>query len=176
MDPRLLRIEVTGSRKKLIALSLLAAAMTGLSAVIALGIIAVDPGSFEAVAGWFGTVFFGAMLAIGLSRLANPARVDISLTASGFHDRRVTANPVPWDDIEDVSIWSMSGQKIMVLALTPEAEAAAGLTWGARLTRRANAMLGADGLCISAAGLTLRHDDLVDAVLDRINAAQRRQL
>ena len=128
MDPRLVRIDVVGSRKKLIGLSLLAVLMTGIAAVIAFGFIPVASGSFEQAAAWIGTVFFGATLVIGLRRIATAKRIDISLSEAGFHDRRVTANPVPWDAIEDVSTWSMSGQKIMVLAVSPEAEAKAGLT------------------------------------------------
>jgi hypothetical protein len=172
MDPRFVRIEVTGSRKKLIGLCLLAVIMTGISAMVAFGTIAVDPGSFEQAAGWLGTLFFGAALLTGLRRIATAKRADISLSEDGFHDRRVTANPVPWDAIEGVSTWSMSGQKIMVLSLSPEAEAKARPTWGARMARGANAMLGADGLCISATGMSISHDDLVDAVLERLDAAR----
>ncbi len=51
----------------------------------------------------------------------------------------------------------------MVLAMDPAVEAGLRLSAMAQATRRGNARLGADGLCVTAAGLSLGHDDLVAA-------------
>jgi hypothetical protein len=42
----------------------------------------------------------------------------------------------------------------------------------ARFTRGPNKSLGADGLCITAAGLKISHEKLLEAVLERVGEVQ----
>lgn len=172
MDPHQNLIEIKGSPAKLIGLVILGIIMTGLSAAIAFGLIPSGAGSIGQFAGWAGTVFFGAALMIALYRLTTSSATVITLSAAGLHDTRVSERPIAWDAIQDVGVWSMQGQKIIVLAVAPEVEQSVGLTRMARWSRGANAKLGADGLCIASTGLAMKHNELLAAVLERVDAAR----
>ena len=52
-----------------------------------------------------------------------------------------------------------------MLAVEPDVEAAIGLTRIARFTRQPNRALGADGLCLGAQGLKIKHDALLALIM-----------
>ena len=145
--------------------------MIAASAWVAWGGI-VPQGSWKEFMGWVGVVFFSLCLAIIIWRLVHVSDVLVSLTPDGILDKRVAERPIPWSAVQDVGVWTMQGQKVIVLPVSPEVEAGLGLTRMARWTRGANAKLGADGLCITAAGLKIKHDDLLAAIIERVNAAR----
>ena len=180
MDPRFVTVEIKGSSAKLIGLGVMGIGMTALCAGIGyvafhsvehtpydqyarLGIIAV---------GIFGTLFFGWTTQIAIARFLSAGKTMVTLNRQGIHDKRVSERPIPWESIEDVGVWEMSGQKIIVLSVPPEVEASIGVSAVTRWTRSANKSLGADGLSITAAGLDMGHDALLSAITDRIHAAQ----
>ena len=172
MDPRDTVIEIQGSPVKLFALTILGMGMTVLSALVAFQYIPVEDGSFNQFMGWIGMLFFGLATAIGISRLFTFNKTVVTLSSAGLHDTRVSARPVPWDSIQDIGVWEMQRQKIIVISVPPETEASIGLTRMARWSRAANAKLGADGLCFSAAGLSMRHEALLAAIAERVDVGQ----
>lgn len=170
MDPRDIVVEIKGSPVKLFGLTLLGMGMTVLSAAIALQYISVEDGSFNQFMGWIGMLFFGLATAIGISRLFTFNKAVMTLSPAGLHDTRISARPVPWDAIEDFGVWEMQRQKIIVISVPPETESSIGLTRMARWSRAANTKLGADGLCFSAAGLSMSHAELLSSIGERVNA------
>lgn len=180
MDPRHRTVEIKGSTGKLIGLGFMGIGMTALCAFIGyMAYVSVEATTYDQYArlgivalGIFGTLFFGWTTQIAFSRLLSAGKTLITLDRQGIHDRRVSERLIPWEAIGDVNVWQMSGQKIIVLTVPPEIEASIGVSRMTKWTRGANRSLGADGLSISAAGLEMKQDDLLAAILERVNAAQ----
>ena len=165
-------VEIKGSPAKLIGLFALGILMTGLSAMIAFGYIPVTAGSLKQFMGWVGLLFFGACTLLIASRLMRASSTVVTLSPEGLLDTRVAARPIPWSAIQDVGVWTMQGQKVIVLPVPPETEATLGLTRIASWSRGANKKLGADGLCVMASGLKISHDALLAQILARMEAAR----
>ena len=72
----------------------------------------------------------------------------------------------------EVSTWELQKQKVIVLQVPPEVEGSIQMTRMARWTRGPNKGLGADGLSITAAGLKISHEKLLEAVLAHMEAVQ----
>lgn len=122
---------------------------------------------------YLGIVFFGAcslLIAHRILKLRGPV---VTISPEGITDLRVAARTVPWHAIHGISTWSQSGQKVMVLAVDPAVEATLGLSRIARWSRKANAALGADGLCIAASGLAMPYDDLLQTTIAYAAKAQQ---
>ena len=118
-------------------------------------------GDSRAWKAYLSAVFFG-LLAIGvLWRTIAQRGTIVTLSPDGISDKRLASKTIPWDVVEDVFIWTNRGQRVMVLQVAPEVEGTLGLTRIAKMTRKTNAALGADGLCVTATGLDVRHDDLL---------------
>jgi hypothetical protein len=162
-------IEIKGSPLKLIGLLLLAIPLVGGSLLL---LSSASPASFEFFIALVGLLLFGAAMVIGFWRLFNTSTTEITITPRTILDRRIWTNPLPWTAIEDVDVWSTHGQKIIVLTVTPEAEAAMGLSKMAAWSRPLNAKLGADGVCITAQGLKMGHAELLETIIARVNAAR----
>jgi hypothetical protein len=89
----------------------------------------------------------------------------VTISPQGFRDTRLAAELIPWRAVRGVSTWSYNGalawrQSVMVLAVEPVTEAKLTLPLLARLTRRPNRWLGADGLCIGIQDLKIDFDTL----------------
>lgn len=166
-------IEIRGSRLKLVLLGALGIIMTAACAWIAwIGL--ANPGSFAQLAMWIGVPFFGFCTVIAFWRLGTAERVVLTLSPEGIRDTRVAVEVVPWTAVRDLGTWAMQGQKVLVLDVDPEVEKRLTLTRMVRWTRGANAKLGADGLCITAAGLQMSYQQLLDAALAYAAAHGRR--
>lgn len=164
-------IEVRGSRVKLALLSALGIAVTAGCAWAAWAGLA-SGGSLAQLAIWIGVPLFGLCTLIGLRRLFTSGRVVLVLSPEGIRDTRVAAQIIPWKAVRGLDTWGMQGQKVLVLDVDPEVEQRLSLTRMARWTRGANAMLGADGLCIAAGGLEIGYDSLLAAATAYAAAAR----
>lgn len=114
--------------------------------------------------GWVGAIVFGAFLVLALWRLISTRGPVVTVSPRGLHDTRISEKMIPWDAVLGVATWQMSNQKIIVVAVTPEAEQSIGLTRMAKWTRGANKSLGADGLCIGP-GVKVKIDDLLRLII-----------
>lgn len=115
--------------------------------------------------GYLSILFFGAILLLVVWRLITRKGAVLTLSPEGLRDMRVSHDVIPWPAIARISTWQSHGQRIMVLGLHPGEEAKLRLTRLARVTRGANAKLGADGLSIAAQGTAIKHDDLMAATI-----------
>lgn len=121
-------------------------------------------GIFGWVIGWLGVAFFGLLTLIAAWRMLTLLGPVITVSPRGVKDIRVAADLVPWSAINDVSTWSAYNQPAIVLSVDPAYEPTLKLTRLARLTRRANTSLGADGLCIASQGLKMGHEALLETI------------
>lgn len=130
--------------------------------------IALLPGTLtyrKILAGYFGTVFFGLCTGVALWRLLTSRGPVITISPEGIRDTRIAAALIPWSAVTSISTWKRHGQKVMVLAMRPGVEDRLGVTRAARWSRSANRAPGADGLCVTAAGLKIDYDTLLQTSL-----------
>lgn len=161
-------LEIEGSKGRLALLVLGGILMTAGS----LWVLTLDRSSAISVnslkamiAGYVGAPFFGLCTLVALYRLLTAARTVVTIGPTGITDSRVAAREIPWAAVENVGTWVYRGQKVIVLKVPQVVEDGLELTRMARMTRRANAALGADGLCITAQGLKMNFQSLYDAIL-----------
>lgn len=115
--------------------------------------------------GWLSIAVFGFFGAIALWRLLTQRGPVITFSPEGLRDIRVSHDIVPWSAIASLNTWQMSGQQVMVVGLKPGEEEKLRLTTIARMSRGANARLGADGLAVTAQGTKICHDDLMKTTI-----------
>jgi hypothetical protein len=123
-----------------------------------------------AIMGWIGAVFFALCTVLALWRLFTERGPVITISPQGIRDTRITDEFIPWSAITNISTWEFRNQKAMVLAVKPDIEDRLGLTRAARWTRSANRALGADGLCITASGVKIDYDALLQTTRDYAGA------
>lgn len=152
-------IGIEGSRIKLLALALAGVVMTGAS--LALVLLPDFAGNYVVRGiGYLGAIFFGACTAIAVSRALRAQEIVVTISPQGVRDTRVAAEVIPWRAVRRIFTWEFRNQKVMVVVVDPAVEQSMTLTRMARWTRKANAALGADGLCIAATGIKISHDTL----------------
>jgi hypothetical protein len=117
------------------------------------------------ILGYVTVGFFGFCTLVLLWRVLTQRGPVITLSPQGLCDVRVSSDVVPWPAIEAIKTWEHSGQRVMVVGLKPGEEAKLKLTVIAKMSRRANTSLGADGLAITAQGTQTTHDDLMAATI-----------
>ncbi len=119
---------------------------------------------------YIGLIFFGLCSIYIIWRLVTVRGSVVTLAPQGIRDTRIADEFIPWRSIADISTWEESGQRVMVLSVDPKVESNLSLTRMARWTRGPNHALGADGLCVTPAGLTFSYDDLLQAASAYWNA------
>jgi hypothetical protein len=162
IDPKQTR-EIPAAPLKLLLLLLGAVAFVLGSYFMTSATVDTDRHSAEKVQliGYLGLAFFGPCALLIAWRLLTQRGPVITLSPQGFRDVRVSHDVVPWRAIASIGTWTHSGQRIMVLGMKSGEEEKLKLTRIARMSRGANARLGADGLAITAQGTKINHDDLI---------------
>jgi hypothetical protein len=158
-------IEIEKSPVKLIFAVIGCLMFVALGGAIAFGYIPTDPRAHVRWIGWFCLAFFGLCAAVALWRLTRKSGPLVTIAPQGIRDTRVSADFIPWRAIRNVTTWQMRQTKVVVLAVDPAVERGLSLTRAARWTRRANAAVGADGLCVAALDLKVSHAALIEAVM-----------
>jgi hypothetical protein len=162
-------VEIKGSALKTIGIVALGVPLTGVSAILASGRLeVVRTGNFTSVVtviGYIGVAFFGLCTFLAIGRLFSSGRPVITISPLGIVDTRVAKQMIPWSSLTAISTWEHQRQKAIIVSVAPAVEAQLELSTIASLTHRANAALGADGLCITAQGLQIDHDNLHATIL-----------
>jgi hypothetical protein len=155
-------VEIKASPVKMLGLAVLGCLMTAASAALARRVLPnISSDSVDVWIFYGATAFFGSCTVLILWRAFTTRGPVVTITREGIRDRRIAAEVIPWSAVNDITIWEMSGQRVMVLAVAPAVEAKLTLTRMARWTRGANRALGADGLCVSAQGLRMGFNKLL---------------
>jgi hypothetical protein len=166
-------VEIESSPVRMLGLAVLGIFATAVSAAVALHAVPdVAPGSLLEFYGRVGTLFFAACTVLILWRALTMRGPVVTITREGIRDRRVAAELIPWSAVNDIGVWKYRGQRAMVLAVEPTVEAGLNLTRIARWTRDANRALRADGLCVTAQGLKIGFDELLETSLAYARAGQ----
>jgi hypothetical protein len=156
------RIEIKASPLKMF---LLAAASLGFVAAGVWMVQTLPGGAFAHLMGWLAILFFG-LCAVGWCWQAFSLRGNVVvMDRNGILDRRVSDHPIPWDKVQAISTWSNENQKIIILKLDPAFDDIFPTKTITRMTRSANAKLGADGIPINPMGLKLSYDELMAATM-----------
>jgi|SRR5664279_4235933 len=164
-------IEIEGSPAKPIVFLVIGAVMALFSFMLAYPLS--DSGAdrilkpvFYGAAALFGG--FAVMALRSLFGLRGPA---VTISPQGLLDTRLAAETIPWGAVRGISTWDYgiigwsSEQNVLVLSLDPQMEARLTLTLPARLLRRPNRWLGADGLCMGVQDLKIEFGTLQDSLL-----------
>lgn len=109
----------------------------------------VEPGSLGELGAIAGIPFFGLCGAVAARWLFRTGPV-VSVGPEGVFDRRLTTDWIPWDAIHAVGVWTMNRQKMLVLQIDPDRDAALPLKSGARRMAKLNAGFGMRGYWIGA--------------------------
>src|SRR5690606_11553227 len=104
-------IEIGYSLAKMIGLTLGAAVLTAAAAAIC--VIAPDD-VFALVVGVVGVLLFGLCTVMLVWRLRTEPVV-LTLVPEGLRDVRIAQEFIPWEAIEDVSVFTMNNQSFVVL-------------------------------------------------------------
>ena len=167
-------IEFHASPSRLLTLLVFSAMSTGIAAVLAFRLFPNLPSDPAVVsAGYSGMAFFSFCAAVAIWRLLAQRGPVVTVSPAGLRDVRVAAEPIPWRAIKSISTWQMQRQTVLVVAIDPAAEARLTLTRLARWTRNVNRKAGADGLVVSAQGLTVGYPTLYYTCRDYWEAWQK---
>ena len=159
-------VEIKQSPLRMLGLIAIGIVLTALCSGIAFHLFPdLHASLYQEFMAYVGVIFFGLCTIIGLWRLLSVSGPVVTITPEGIRDTRVAAEVIPWSAITGISTWQYRGQKIMVLAVDPATESGLTLTRIARWSRGANRALGADGLCITAAGLSINYDTLLQTCM-----------
>ncbi|MBD8890365.1 STM3941 family protein [Roseibium litorale] len=172
-------LEIAASPLKRIGLFLLSPVMAAVSLFPILYTWGTpDANSLVVFFCYIGVVLFSACGVLILWRTLKETGTVIEIRPDGIRDIRdirVAAEVIPWSAVLDIYTWTYQRQSIMVVSIPQEVEQTLNLTRIARWSRKANTSLGADGLCISASGLKISYDQLLDATLQYLAAWQTAQ-
>jgi hypothetical protein len=162
------------SMPKLIGLLVIGVGLTGLCLAIALGVMPISSPSnaLHWVMG-FGAVFFAVCVVGWSTRLFRTGPI-VEVSASGIRDLRLSADVIPWSDIERLSVLTVSRQSMLTLELRPGVQSNLRAAHAAWIRTRLNEIFGFPGLVISMTGLDGSLDDLLDAI-ESVQAGRSRQ-
>lgn len=126
------------------------------------GTINLDPTrDLGAYISYLTLAFFGPCAVAILIRFITLRGDVLFISPDGIRDRRLAPETIPWTAILGISTFAYQGQRILILHLDPEVEAQLRLPLLSRLTRRANAAIGLNGLCVATVGLDITFDQLL---------------
>jgi hypothetical protein len=114
------------------------------------------------VIGLVGIVFFGACLVFG-ARMLIDSRPGLVVRAEGFEDYSsgIAVGFVPWSDIREISVLSITGQRFIAVRVTNPEEYMKRGSAMQRMAHRGNMKLCGTPITISANTLRISLDELV---------------
>ncbi|OAF13377.1 hypothetical protein AYJ54_44415 [Bradyrhizobium centrolobii] len=119
--------------------------------------------AFQIAACYFGVAFFGFATCKVFWMLISSRKPVVFISRVGIRDTRIADETISWRSVRDISIWQHRSLKIVVLKLDPLlAERFVG-GYLKRALSLLNKALGAGGVVVNAAGLTMDAETLFDA-------------
>lgn len=122
-------------------------------------------GGFAKYAGWASIIFFGFCALIAVKQLFDSS-VQVRVDRSGIYAGKVSAQVIPWADIEAVEMLEMTvasnTQKFVVLRLREGSNIE--FTRGHKLSQRANAGFGLSGAFFALNGHVHNPDEIMSAI------------
>ncbi|GII59046.1 hypothetical protein Pth03_74350 [Planotetraspora thailandica] len=128
-------------------------------ALMGLGLLGESDGLFARVVGWMAVLLGVVAASKWLRQLWAGDPVVVAVGPEGIHDRRLSAQPIPWDDIDGIAVHQVRRTRFLILRMTPEAVRRHVHSAPSKLGTR---MYGGPG--IATIGLDRSFDELVAAV------------
>ena len=153
---------VYSSPSKLVGLTILSVLLAAICVWVATHDGIYDRfGTITTIVGWFGFAFFGLGAILIFTQLFKMKDAVISMSPEGLFDRRISADTIPWAVVQSLGTFDVMGTEMLVVSVDPEFENNMNLSRSARMSRKANANLGADGLVVTTQGTKIKHKTLV---------------
>lgn len=170
------KLEIKGSRSQLLGPFLISAVFTFALLAMALGLIGASPSRVAIFVGKIGAVIFASVSCVYAWRFVNASKNVIVLSSGGLLDIRLSKKPIAWASIGGVRELfhrnNRESSKLIIISVSKDAETAIGLTPIQRWTRSASKALGVHEVFISAQGLDISHDRLLQNITDRVTEAK----
>lgn len=116
---------------------------------------------------WFGIVFFGLGIPVGLRKLLSRGP-QLILCDAGIDDRTNRLGLIPWGEIVGAELRDIHGQKFVMLEMSdPQAWEAKVPDWS-RWTFKVSRMLKIHGIPVHVSGLTMGSTDVVAEIQRRL--------
>lgn len=152
------RSEIAGKRRGIaLLLGLLGFSLIYQIAMLS-GIVAMGHSRLVMIWVTINSTAISAALIFWIGRLRSARGPVVTLSPEGFHDRRVSFAPVPWEAITGLRA---QGPWIVLLQISESARQELPLTCTARFTDWSNRWLGWGGLWVSSFGLRATGKELV---------------
>ncbi|MBW4709685.1 hypothetical protein KX928_18005 [Roseobacter sp. YSTF-M11] len=160
-------IEIRKSRAAYLGLALICVVLIGLAHSVANGGMLDDPrgGAWTIPYGWFGVVFFGSCLLTVLNDLLFRPATILSLSPSGLRDLRFSRDELPWASVTGVREYKLLGSRCVIINIDPADLTGMKLSWRFRFWHKPNALIGVDGVWVTAVGLKTNFNDLFYDIL-----------
>ncbi|MCT9931808.1 hypothetical protein N5079_16470 [Planotetraspora sp. A-T 1434] len=113
-------VEWRRSIPRTLLILLLGMVMVAVSAAIAFDWLRTGLGILATIVGWLGMVLFSVASLGWVWQLTRKDSVVIQVGPLGFHDRRVSAEPIPWDSVDGVTTHTNQRQRFLILQMAPE--------------------------------------------------------
>jgi hypothetical protein len=156
-------IEIGYSSLRLLRLVGVGFLMTSASAAMAFNWYnSTNIGTFRTAVGYFGVAFFGLATCISIWLLISSRKPVVFIRRNGIRDTRISDELIEWRSVEKISIWQYRRQKLVMLKVTPlvaKRLVGSGLR---RVLSLASKALGADGVTINTAALSMDAETLFD--------------
>jgi hypothetical protein len=165
--------EIGYSRSRMLRLIGIGAFMTLLSASIAFNWLPYgDLGANHLAVAYAGAVFFGLGTLKFVWTWFTAKGPVVFISRYGIRDIRVANQLIPWGSVESVSASEYHRQKFIVLKVPPPLERLLFASKAKQALLLASKAMGADGVTITASGLTVDFDALFDTCMAYYSAAR----
>jgi hypothetical protein len=166
-------IEIGYSSLRMLRLVGLGALMTLLSASIAFNWFAYeDIDSFHVLIAYVGIAFFGLATLKFTWTLITARGPVVFISRYGIRDMRITNELILWGSVEGITPGEYRRQKFIVLKISPALEKQLFATKAKQAMLLANRAMGVDGVVITASGLTMDFDTLLNACMAYYSAVK----
>ncbi len=166
-------VEIGYSTLRMLRLVGLGILMTLASASLAFNWFASNRiNGFYELVGYAGLAFFGFATLVIIWRLMTAKGPVVFIGRQGIRDTRVVNDLIPWGLVEDIAAREIRRQKFVLLKISPVLEQQLFTTKGKQAWMAANKALGFDGVSITASGLTVDFDTLLDTCMAYYSAAK----
>ncbi|XUM20758.1 STM3941 family protein [Bradyrhizobium oligotrophicum S58] len=166
-------IQIEASPMKLLRATLIGTVFSAICVAMALGWFDnVQPGSFSEFVSYIGAVLFPVLAVGALWRALTTRGPVLILSREGLRDRRLAAELIPWNAVQDIAVREARGNRSIMLSIDPAVEDKLTFNPILRWTRKADRAFGMNGLSIGAADLKIGFDELLATTLAFARAGQ----
>lgn len=118
--------------------------------------------TFQVAACYIGAVFFGLATCRMLWRLTSARQPVVFISRVGIRDTRLADETIAWSAVRKIMLWEGRAQRSVVLKVDPLVAQRFSGSFLTQALSKMNKALGADGVIVNAAGLTMNIETLIE--------------